>query len=134
MRYIKLFEEINFQPRKKYYTKDEGDSIIVYTFDYDEFTFLVEFNKINDEWRRDFHTMEKGFESLNLSTKGALDIFSYVTKITEDFINEYLPKRLTINHTTASRFKINWKFINNMNISKDYLIKSIGTEKTIISK
>jgi hypothetical protein len=28
-------------------------------------------------------------------------------------------------HTSKSRFNINWKFMENLNISKDYLIKAI---------
>jgi hypothetical protein len=32
-------------------------------------------------------------------------------------------------HTSKSRFNINWKFMENLNISKDYLIKAISTSR-----
>ena len=126
MRYLKLFEELTFEPKKIYYTKDEDDSLIVYTFDFGDYTYLCEFSKISDNiWRRDFHTMEEGFGAVNVGGKNALDTYAYITKITEDFINEYKPDLLVLFHTSESRFNVNWKFIQNINIDSDYEIKSI---------
>jgi hypothetical protein len=155
MKYLKLFEELTFSPKKIFYTKDEGQSTILYSFDYDVYSFMVEFTKcyllkddtismeksndiLSELWRRDFHTVEEGFGTLNISGKSAIDIYSYVAKITEDFLNEYSPDILMMTHTSKSRFNINWKFMENLNRSKDYLIKPINTfslsSKTIVIK
>lgn len=155
MKHLKLFEELTFSTKKIFYTKDEGQSTILYSFDYDEYSFLVEFTKcyllkddtismekadniLSELWRRDFHTVEEGFGTLNISGKSAIDIYSYVAKITEDFLNEYNPDILMMTHTSKSRFNINWKFMENLNINKDYLIKPINTfslsSKTIVIK
>jgi hypothetical protein len=155
MKHLKLFEELTFSPKKIFYTKDEGESTILYSFDYDEYSFLVEFTKcyllkdntismekvddyLSELWRRDFHTVEEGFGTLNISARSAIDIYSYVAKITEDFLNEYNPDILMMTHTSKSRFNINWKFMENLNISKDYLIKAINTfslsSKTVLIK
>lgn len=155
MKHLKLFEELTFSPKKIFYTKDVGNSTILYSFDYDEYSFLVEFTKcyllkddtismeksddiLSELCRRDFHTVEEGFGTLNISGKSAIDIYSYVAKITEDFLNEYNPDILMMTHTSKSRFNINWKFMENLNISKDYLIKPINTfslsSKTIVIK
>jgi hypothetical protein len=124
MRYLKLYEELTFEPKKIYYTKDEGDSLVVYTFDFGDYTYLCEFTKIGDNiWRRDFHTMEEGFSTVNVGGKNALDTYAYITQITEDFLNEYKPDLLVLFHTTESRFNVNWKFIQNINIDSDYEIK-----------
>jgi hypothetical protein len=60
----------------------------------------------------------RGFGTLNISAKSAIDIYSYVAKITEDFLNEYNPDILMMTHTSKSRFNINWKFMENLNIVK----------------
>lgn len=126
MRYLKLFEELDFLPKKIYYTKDEGDSLIVYTFDFGDYTYLCEFSKIGgDMWRRDFHTMEEGFGTVNAGGKNALDTYAYITKITEDFLNEYNPDLLVLFHTSQSRFNVNWNFMKNMKISNEYEIKPL---------
>ena len=126
MRYLKLYEELMFEPKKIYYTKDEGDSLIVYTFDFGDYTYLCEFSKIDDNmWRRDFHTMEEGFGTVNVGGKNALDTYAYITQITEDFLNEYKPDLLVLFHTTESRFNVNWKFMQNINIDSDYEIKPL---------
>jgi hypothetical protein len=44
MKHLKLFE-INILTKKIFYTKTKGDSTILYSFDYDEYSFLVEFTK-----------------------------------------------------------------------------------------
>jgi hypothetical protein len=140
MIYLKLFEELNFVPKKIFYTKDEGDSLIVYTFDFGDYTYLCEFSKLSgDIWRRDFHTMEEGFGTINQGSKTALDTYAYITQITEDFINSYTPNLVVMFHTTESRFNINWKFVQNMNIN-NYQIKSVKNPpfnndiKTVIVK
>ena len=141
MRYLKLYEELTFEPKKIYYTKDEGDSLIVYTFDFGDYTYLCEFSKIDDNmWRRDFHTMEEGFGTVNAGSKNALDTYAYITKITEDFINEYKPDLLVLFHTSESRFNVNWRFMQNINIDSDYEIKPLKNPpfnndiKTVIVK
>jgi hypothetical protein len=141
MKYLKLYEELTFEPKKIYYTKDEGDSFIVYTFDFGDYTYLCEFSKIdNNMWRRDFHTMEEGFDTVNVSSKNTLDTYAYITQITEDFLNEYKPDLLVLFHTTESRFNVNWKFIQNINIDSDYEIKPLKNPpfnndiKTVIVK
>ena len=141
MRYLKLFEELDFQPKKIYYTKDEGDSLIVYQFDFGDYTYLCEFSKISaNMWRRDFHTMEEGFSTVNVGGKNALDTYAYITKITEDFINEYKPDLLILFHTSESRFNVNWRFMQNIKIDNDYEIKPLKNPpfnndiKTVIVK
>lgn len=137
MRYLKLYEELDYLPKKIYYTKDEGDSLVVYTFDFGDYTYLCEFSKIEDNmWKRDFHTMEEGFNTLNVGGKNAIDTFSYITQITEDFLNEYNPDLIIMLHTSKSRFNVNWKFIQNIKIH-DYKIIPINLFndiKTIIVK
>ena len=92
-----------------------------------------EFNKIGDNvWRRDFYTMEEGFNGVNAGPTFAINNFAYITKITQDFINEYQPEMVEINHTDKKRFDLNWKFMQNMNI-KGYQITNDDI-KTIIKK
>jgi hypothetical protein len=43
---------------------------------------------LSELWRRRF-SCRRGFGTLNISAKSAIDIYSYVAKITEDFLNEY---------------------------------------------
>jgi hypothetical protein len=141
MRYLKLYEELTFEPKKIYYTKDEDDSLVVYTFDFGDYTYLCEFSKIGDNmWRRDFHTMEEGFGTVNAGGKNALDTYAYITKITEDFINEYKPDLLVLFHTSESRFNVNWRFMQNIKIDSEYEIKPLKNPpfnndiKTVIFK
>jgi hypothetical protein len=49
-----------------------------------------------------FIQLKKGFGTLNISAKSAIDIYSYVAKITEDFLNEYNPDILMMTHTSKS--------------------------------
>lgn len=133
MKYIKLFEELEYKPKSIFYTKEEGEETVVYTFDHGDYTVNCEFNKIADNvWRRDFYTMEEGFIGVNAGPTFAINNFAYITKITQDFINEYQPEMVEINHTDKKRFDLNWKFMQNMNI-KGYQITNDDI-KTIIKK
>jgi len=91
-------------------------------------------------WRRDFHTMEEGFGTVNAGGKNALDTYAYITKITEDFINEYKPDLLILFHTSESRFNVNWRFMQNIKIDSGYEIKPLKNPpfnndiKTVIVK
>jgi hypothetical protein len=69
--------------------------------------------------------MEEGFETVNVGGKNALDTYAYITKITEDFLNEYNPDLLILFHTSRSRFNVNWSYMQNMKISDDYEIKPL---------
>lgn len=133
MKYIKLFEELEYKPKLIFYTKEEIDSIVVYTFDHRDYTVVCEFNKIGDNaWRRDFWTVEGGFGNVNAGPTFAINNFAYVTKITQDFIKEYQPERVEINHTNKQRYDLNWKFMQNINLEGYQIVND--DIKTIIKK
>jgi len=141
MRYIKLFEELDFNRTTNVNWKiNEEDWVVDYTFKFIGKTFVVKFHQErltkyikNEEdeilvWYRDYGIKdEKGrplFIEIGLTTKNLLDLLQIVTNITLDFISKKNPEILLIKHANMDmeevsskhmnkRSRINYKFLKN---------------------
>lgn len=153
-KHIKFFEELTFIPKDIHYDLNESENVKEYQFFFSDFSFIVEFTRqvvddtyeiynydelseheevIISGWRRDFYTEENGYSSIKQSSSTALSIYSFVTRITQDFIDSFQPEFLVTTHTSASRFKLNLRFVNNLNIPGYSVSYTTGTyPKTFI--
>lgn len=142
MKYIRRFnEELKTDLVSVDYEKEEMYNEVDYRFNLLGYYFTVTFTKkslllkdnevyfgtkyddipeICDFWVREFKTDESDFETLNISSTSPLTIFGAVSKITEDFINEYSPSVIKILHITSSRYRVNLLFMNKLNIDGNY--------------
>jgi len=91
----------------------DGDKI-KYRFSDGEEIFFVKFlllsiGKFGEEWEREYYTTSKWMNELN--KENSLRVLGTVTKITNEFINDYRPEIITISHIdsrkeTMGRFSI----------------------------
>lgn len=99
---------------------------IVYEFkNKDDYRFEVVFYNLGDNnWEREYRTLNKGLSVLN--TSDVYNIMETVTKITLDFIGKYEPNNITIFHIKTNKEALNDKISKRALLNKKYLQPAIS--------
>lgn len=135
IKYLRLFEELNFGLTPINFTKKVDSDRVEYFFNFEGFDWHVIFNHIgkSNKWTRDYDVDSKNYKSsFDYSSgfiqvgKNALKIISIISYITKKFIEEYSPECITIWHMNMKGEKC---LISNMNkrskINFNFLSKNI---------
>lgn len=148
MKYIKIFEDFNFELKKIDYSISKRSSrFIDYSFIFMDIEFSVSFMYIDvssvPHWQRDYGLKkytDNRYQELKLSPNKLVELVSIVNYITTEFIEAIKPKVLMITHINMNnesnidgmnkRAKMNYRFLKN-SIPSDYKISYYSAENTI---
>lgn len=128
MKYIKIFELFELKPYYNYkLIPSVNPSFVVYSFDTDNYTYVVEFERVLDGWSG-LHEIGNPFiiNRYKLTNDNALKVTSTVICILKDFISNNDPNFIYFNYIPTDNEDANsFNKMNKRSILQSHYLKQI---------